>query len=173
MQHVIKDQSTSRDSYARFFWPILRALALIVALWAFVVDLPVLLYSGKWGTTWLVFAIASFALIAMTPKPETFPAIEGEGAGKARRRLPWTLLIYCGITGLGYNWACAFLWFSHRYALFSGPVIGALTLILVLYVIIGLVVGRLTGGTWRTALLVLALAPCAIGGIVLRLGLLR
>jgi hypothetical protein len=146
---------------------------LIVALWAFFADLPVLLYWGKLGTTWLVFGIASFALIAMTSKRETLPAIEGEGGENARRRLPWSLLIYCGITGLGYNWACAFLWFSRRYALFSGPVIGALILILVLYAVIGLAVGRLTRGNWRTVLLVLTLAPCAISGAALRLGLLR
>lgn len=170
---VIKNQATVRVSYARFFWPILRGIALIVALWAFAIDFPDLLNLGKWGTSWPVFAIASFALIAMTPKHETIPLVEGKGAEKAQRRLPWSLLIYCAITGLSYSWACAFLWFSRQYALFSGPVIGALTLILVLYAFIGLAVSRLIGGNWRTALLVLALAPCVISGMVLRFGILR
>jgi len=170
--HGTKDKTIVRGSYVRFFWPVLRSIALIVALWAFVTDLPALLYWGKWGPTWPAFAIASFALIAMTPRPETLPAIEGEGED-VRRCVPWLLLIYCAITGLGYTWGCVFLWFSRKYTFLSGPVIGTLTFVLVSYGVVGLVVGRLTGGNWRTALLVLALAPCAISGIVLRLGLLR
>lgn len=120
-----------------------------------------------------MFAIASFALIAMTRKPVRQRVIAGEGTDKANGPVPWPLFIYCGVTGLGYSWACAFLWFSRRYALFSGPVLWALSLILGLYAVIGLAVIRLTGGNWRTALLALAAVPCAISGIVLRLGILH
>ncbi|HTS05242.1 MAG TPA: hypothetical protein VMP68_06640 [Candidatus Eisenbacteria bacterium] len=170
----LEDPSTVKAEYVRFIWPILRGIALVVALWAFIAGLPALLYSGKWGKAWLVFGIASFVLIAMTAKPETLPAIEGERAVGKRHRLPdWTLLSYCAITGLGYNWACVFLWFSRRYAFFSAPVVGATGLILGFYVVIGVIAAWLTGGSWRTGFLVLALAPCALGGAVLRLGLLR
>jgi hypothetical protein len=44
----IEDQGTVRKAkYARFFWPILRGIALIVALWAFIAFLPVLLSYTK------------------------------------------------------------------------------------------------------------------------------
>jgi hypothetical protein len=111
----------------------------------------------------------------MNRKPETLPAIEAEGTEKAKQhRLPdWSLLAYGVIFGVGCNWTCAFLWFSRRYAFFSGPVVGATILIMALYAAIALLVARLTGRNWQIALLVFALAPGALGSIVLRLRLLR
>ena len=176
-----EDQGIVRKAkHARFFWPILRGIALIVALWAFIAFFSVLLYgikrdAGNWGTAALVFVLASYALVWMNPKPETLTVVEGEGPEKARQhRLPdWSLLAYCFITGLGCNWACVFLWFSRRYVLFSGPVVGATSLIMALYAAIALLVARLTGGNWRTALLVFAFAPLSLAGLVLRLRLFR
>ena len=171
---AIEDQSTAKANYALFIWPILRGIALVVALWAFISDLPVLLYRGKMGTSWPVFGIASFALIAMTPKRETLPIIDEGSVKGAKRGLPeWPLLSYCAITGLGFNWACVFLWFSRRYALFSAPVVGVLSLILVLYAASGVIVAWLTEGNWRTGLLVFAMGLCVLGPAVFRLGLLR
>jgi len=85
----------------------------------------------------------------------------------------WSLIIYCIITGLGFNWACAFLWFSRRYAFFSTPVIAVTGLIMAFYAGIALLVARFTGGNWRTALLVFVFVPVVLAGIVLRSGLLR
>lgn len=189
MPQVVEDQSTvKKTNYARFFWPILRGIALIVALSAFIADLLGFLYWGKWGTALVVvFFLASFAMMATAPPRQslgdlilfilTYPglgslrnktAIEGKGGEKARQqRLPdWSLVIYCVIVGLGCNWACAFLWFSRRYAPFSGPVVGATGLIVASYAAIALVVGLLTGGNWRTALLVFLFAPGTLSGLV-------
>ena len=164
-----------KAKYVRYSEPILRGMILIVALCAFIKLLPALLYGGKWGVALLIFALASFTLMAMIPKRATLPAIEGERTTTERQhQLPdWSLLSYCFITGLGYTWVCSFLWFSRRYAFFSAPVICVTVLILASCAAIGYLTARLTGGSWRTALLVFALAPCALGGIVLRLGLLR
>lgn len=122
----------------------------------------------------LVFVVASFTLLVMTPKPEIPPALEGEGTEKRQHPSPpWSLTAYCAITGLGCNWVCAFLWFSRRYDFFSGQVIGAVGLIFAFYAVVGIVVAWVTGGNRRTALLVFAFAPCALGATVLRLRLLR
>ena len=186
---AVEHQSTvKKTNYARFFWPILRGIVLLVALSAFIAGLVDYLYWGKWGTVLVVaFFLASFAMMATTPPRQslrdsilfvfTYPgfgflrnktAIEGEGTEKARQhRLPdWCLVAYCVIVGLGCNWACAFLWFSRRYAPFSGSVVGATGLIFALYAAIALLVGLLTGGNWRTALLVFLFAPGAVGGMV-------
>jgi hypothetical protein len=138
---VIEDQCpVKKAGYASFLWQILHGIALIVGLWAYLAFLSVWHYAGKWGTALPIFGLAKFALIAMNPKPEPLPAVEGEGTEKARPHWlsAWSLLAYRAIIGLADNWACAFLWFSRRYALFSGPVAGAMGLILALYAAIGL-----------------------------------
>jgi hypothetical protein len=175
MSAIIGDQGTvKKANYAPLLWPVLRGIALIVALWAFIPYLSVLLYGRESGTSMLVFPVASFVLLVMISQRVIPLAIAGDRslAGFVRR-LPWSLVIYCGITGMGYTWVCAFLWFSRRYAVFSGQVVGAVGLILALYAIIGVVVAWLTGGNWRTAFMVFWLVPCVLSGIVLRLHLLR
>jgi hypothetical protein len=172
---AVGDQgAVKKAKYARFFWPILRGIVLILALCAFIPTLSVFLYDRFAPIGFSVFFLASFALIAMTPRPETLRAIEGAATEKARQhRLPWSLFAYCVITGLGFNWACVFLWFSRRYAFFSAPVVGMTGLILAFYAAIALLVARLTGGNWRKALLVSAVAQGVLAMIVLRWGLLR
>lgn len=172
---IIKDQSTVESKYVRFAGAIPRGTVLVVALYAFIPLLRALLFGGKWESALLVFALASFTLMAMTRKAEASCATGGAGAATAWwHRLPdWSLVSYCIIIGLGFNWACAFLWFSRRYAFLSAPVVGATGLIEALYAAIGLVVARLTGRNWRTALLVFTLVPGSIAGIVLRLDILR
>jgi hypothetical protein len=174
---AMKERGAVKAKYARFFWPILRGIALIMALCAFVPFLAGFLYEGSWGTGVALgaFGLASFALIVMNLKPETLPATEGEATKKAtERRLPdWSLIAYSVVVGLGFNWVCVFLWFSRRYAFFSTPVVGVTCLILALYAAIGLLAARLTGGNWRIALLVFALVPLVVGSTVLRLGLVQ
>ncbi len=168
-----EDESAVKANHNRLFWPILRGTALIVALCAFFPLLVGLLYGRTWGTSAIVFALASFALITTTSWRETsLPMPDDRTVMTLWQRLPWTLVTYCAITGVGYNWVCAVLWFSRRYAAFSGPVAGAMGWILVLYAIIGIVVAWLTRGNWRTALVVFALAPCILSGLVLRLRIL-
>jgi hypothetical protein len=173
---VLKDEGTvNTRKYARFFWPILRAIALIVALGALIEALSELLYGEKWGIALPVFMLATYVLIAMTPEPERLPAMKGQATEKARQhRLPdWSLIVYCVITGLAFNWCCVFLWFSRKYAFFSVPVVGVTGLILALSAAIGLLVARLTGYNWRSALLLFAIAPGVLASIVLRWGLLH
>ena len=174
MSSILEHQGTLKAKNASLCGTVLRGIVLIVALYADVALTKSLLYREQWEVPLLVFAIASWVLIAIASKPETLPAIEGEGAVKGKRwRLPdWSLLSYCLITGLGDNWVCAFLWFSRRYAFFSAPVVGATALVLSLYAILGLVIAWLTEGNWRTALLFFALAPCGVAATVLRLRLL-
>jgi hypothetical protein len=163
---------------ARFFGPILRGIVLIVAVYAFIALLSVLLFGGLYGGSWLAVPgclVAYYALMWMAPERETLPTIEGEGTEKAgQRRLPdWSLLVYWVIVGLGCNWVCAFLWFSRRYAFFSGTVVGATGLIMALYAAIALLAALLTGGKWRMALLFFAAVPGSLAGIVLALRLFR
>ena len=191
---AVEDKSTvKKEKYVSLFWPIVRGVCLIVALWSFIAGLSVFLHGEKLGTVLpAVFLLASYGVVTMPPKSLrdwvlrllAYPgfaswankaAIEREGTEKARQhRLPdWPIVAYCFTVGLGCNWACAFLWFSRRYSLFSGPVVGATGLIIVLYAAIALLLGLVTGGKWRTALLVFLVAPGTLGVIVLRLGLLR
>lgn len=147
MSAVIEDQGTvTKPKSARFRWPILRGIALIVALSAFIADLPFTFYGAGIPIALIitehrrpaqmtdvtrrlqVLALATLALIAMTP-PGALPESEGAGPEMVRQhRSPWPLLIDCVTTGVGYNWVCAFPWFSRRYAVFSKPVVGAMGL---------------------------------------------
>lgn len=163
---AIEDQGTVKAKYASFARPVLRGMVLIVVLCAFVALLAGVLSGGEWRAAALVFILASLALRAMLPRREALPGIEGEGTAKAMQRwLPdWSLVSYCIVIGLGFNWACAFLWFSRRYAFFSEPVLCVTGLIVALYAAIGLLLARLTGGKWRTALVVFALASWVLSG---------
>jgi hypothetical protein len=170
---AVKGQGTVKKAkYARFFWAIIRGIALIVAMYAFMGLLAGFLFGGKWAAV-PIFVLATYALIWMNRKPETLSAIEGEGTEMERQhQLPdWSLLAYGVIFGLGCNWVCVFLWFSRRYAFFSCPVVGVTVLIMAVYIAIALLVARLTRGNWGTVLLVFALAPGTLGSIVLRLRL--
>ena len=136
------------SKYAGFYGLVPRSMALILALSALVPFLAGLLYrayGGRWLAATAVFFLASYALMALSPPPETRPAIEGEANKQLRQRqLPWSLIAYIFTTGLGYNWVCVFLCFSRRYAFFSAPVIGVTGLILALYAAIALLLARLT-----------------------------
>src|SRR6267154_6690673 len=166
----MEERGTVNARYARFFWPVLRGMVLIVALCAFIPFLAGLLY-GVYGGRWLaamgVFVLASWALTTMIPEPETLPASGGEVTARYLRPPDWSLVSYLVIVGMGFNWVCVFLWFSRRYGFFSAPVVGVTGLILVLYAAIALLLARLSN--WRIAL-IFAIAACAMGGIVLRLG---
>jgi hypothetical protein len=129
-------------------------------------------YGDRWVATGIVFVLASFTLIAMIPKPEALPAIEGEGTARQRRLPPWALVIYLTILGLELNWACVFFWFSRRCAFFSVPVIIVTGLIMAFYAAIALLVARLTGGNWRIALATFGFVLIVPPVIVLRLGVL-
>lgn len=148
-----------KAKYARFSGPVFRGMILIVMLYAFIALLAGLLYGGKWGTAAVVFVVSSLVLRAKIPKPPERSAIAGEGT------VPdWYIAAYCIVIGLGFDWACAVLWFSRRFALFSAPVLGVTGLIVALYAAIGLLVARLTGGELRLALVVFALASWILCG---------
>lgn len=174
---VLQDETTfGKAASARFFWPIVRGIVLIAALWSYIPFCSILLNGlreGQSATPVAVFIIASWGLIALTPSPEALPRVEGDpGVIASRRRVLWPLLAYCIVTGIGDSWICAFLWLSRQYVLFSAPVVAAMALIVALCAALGFVVAHLTGVSWRTALLVSALAPCGLCSIVLRLRLL-
>ncbi|MGZ7076007.1 MAG: hypothetical protein ACXVJL_08405 [Candidatus Angelobacter sp.] len=157
---------------ASSFWPILRGITFILASLGFIAFLSGFLHGENWGMGLPLFVVGTVALVAMTPTPDALPALEGERTGKlAQRRMPWSLIAHCVITGIGFNWMCVFLAFSRQYAFFSPPVVGATACIMALYATSGLLVARLTGKNWRIGLVVFALASCALGAIVLRLNL--
>ena len=159
--------------YAASLWLILRGMTLILASLGFIAFLSGFLHGENWGMGLPVFVVGTVALVAMTPTPGALTVPESEGSAKlTQRRIPWSLIAHCLITGIGFNWACVFLGFSRRYAFFSPPVVGATACIMVLYATIGLLVACLTGKNWRVGLIVFALAPCVLGAIILRLNLL-
>jgi hypothetical protein len=167
-ERAVEDQDTAKAKYARFAGPILGVMVLIVALYSYgIVFLATVVSGGKWGAAVLVFALASYAL-RMIPRRGTLQATEDQGTVKARQRwLPdWCLAGFLIISSLAFNWACAFLWFSRQYALFSGPVLGVTGLIVALYAAIAFLATRRFGGTWLTAVAVFALASCALSGNV-------
>src|SRR5437016_1929176 len=97
---AIEERGTVKAKYARFFWPSLRWMVLIVAFCAFPPSLAGLLYGENLGTTLAfgVFALSTFALIAMTPKPETLPTTPRQLGFPG-----WSLVSYCVLTGLGFS----------------------------------------------------------------------
>jgi hypothetical protein len=64
------------------------------------------------------------------PKGEELQAIEKQYTVKARQ--PWWLVLCFAIVGMGFDWHCAFEWFSEKYPFCSGPVIRRMSLIVVL-----------------------------------------
>jgi hypothetical protein len=75
-------------------------------------------------------------------------------------RVPnWCLVGYCIITGLVFNWAWAYSWFSQRLALTSGPVLGKMASFVTLSAIIGFLAARLHNERkWQLAAAYFALA---------------
>ena len=194
MSVIIEDQGTVRKEKddARLLWPIARGITSIVALWAFISGLLVFLHGGRLMGTALpwVFLLASYLLMTIPPKSWrdwflflfVFPGFaslanraerKARGTAKEYPSLDWPVVAYFVIVGLGCDWAIAFLWFSRRYAPFSGLVVGAMSVILSLYIASAVLVGVLTGGNWRTAQRVFLVTPAVLGFFVLRLGLLR
>jgi hypothetical protein len=162
-----------KANYARFLWPALRVTVLLVALCAFIPALAGFLYGGKWIVGLMAFGLASFAFAAMIAISDKPPLVKGEATVRQIRLQDWWLFSYFVIIGLGFNWACVFLWFSRRYAFFSTPVIAATGLVMATYAAVALLIAWLTRGNWRAALLVFIFVPTVLAGALLRLGLLR
>ena len=168
--------------YARFFGPVLLGMVMIVALCALIPFLVSFLREGSWepGWGWGVYVLASFAVAWMIPV--VLPKRNGNWRERQYGWPEWLLFSYFFLIGLGFNWACVFLWFSRRYAFFSAPVIAGTGVIMAFYAAIAFLVAwfdsslnnaDLTGVNWRIALLVFVVAPVVLASIVLRLGLLR
>jgi hypothetical protein len=166
-QQEVEERGTVGANYARFFWPALRGTVLIAGLCAFIPFLAGMLYGEKLGTVLAlgVFLLASFALGLMT---QPFPARPSQLGFSG-----WSVIGYFSIIGLGFNWACAFLWFSRRYTFFSIPVMTLTASIVAVCAAIALFVFQLTGANWRKALAVFLFAEIVPAAVVLRLGLLR
>jgi hypothetical protein len=166
---AIEDRGIAKAKYARFFWPVLHGMVFIAALCAFIPFLAGMLYGEKLGTGTVlalgVFLLASFALGLMA---QPFPARPSQLGFSG-----WSVVGYFSIIGLGFNWACAFLWFSRRYTFFSIPVMTLTASIVAVCAVIALLVFRLTGANWRKALAVFLFAEIVPAVVVLRLGLLR
>jgi len=188
MSAIIEDQGTLKmeKGDARLLWPIARGITSIVALWAFISGLLVFLHGGRLMGTALpwVFLLASYLLMTIPPTSWrdwflflfVFPGFasmanraerKAKGVAKRYRSLDWPVVAYLVIVGMGCDWAIAFLWFSRRYAPFSGLVVGTTGVILSLYVAIAVLVGVLTGGNWWAARRVFLLTPVLLGFIVL------
>ena len=163
---AIEEPGILKAKYACSLRAVLRGMVFIVVLCAYIpffVGTMFHTYQATWAIAGVVFVVASFTLWATLPEPKTLPEV----------RMPdWSIVSYCVMVGLVSNWGCTFLWFSRRYALFSAPVIMVTGLIMALYAAIAVIVARLTGGNWRTALLVFLFAPGTLGCIVLRSRLL-
>jgi hypothetical protein len=173
---AVEEGTVERAKYARFFWPALRGITLIVTSYGLIAFLSESLHPEYDGVGWLFFVFGSIVLPLMItpPYPYGLPAIVGEPTEPLKQRqIPWFLLAYCVITGAGFNWTCVFLAFSRHYAFFSVPVIVATGFVMAVYAAIGLLVATLKGGGWRRALEVFALASALMGLIAFRWRLFR
>jgi hypothetical protein len=159
---AVEDKGTVKAKHTGFARAVLGVMVLIVALYSFGAGfLATVVSRGKWGAAVLVFALASYAL-RMIPTRGTLQATEDQGTVRARELwLPdWCLAGFLIISGLAFNWACAFLWLSRRYALFSGPVLGVTGLIVTLYAAIAFLATRRFGGRWLTAVAIFSHHAC-------------
>ena len=179
---VIEERGAVKAKYARFIGPVLLGLVMIVALCTLIPFFANYVHGGRWepGWGWGVYVLASFTVAWMIPV--VLPERKGDWRARQYRWPEWLLFSYFFLNGVGLNWACAFLWFSRRYAFFSTPVIAVTSLIMVFYAAIALLVAwfdslfnnaGVTGVNWRTALLVFAFVPVVVANIVFRLGLFR
>jgi hypothetical protein len=173
---AIEEHRTVKSNPSGFYGPVLRSIVLIVSLSALVPYFTGMLhkeFGGTWLAATMVFVLASYALMAMVSRSERSSTAD-LGKGARRLRIPdWTLVTYGALTGLGFTWDCVFLCFSGRYGLFSNLILGVTIITVLFYVIIASLVARLTKGNWWTVLLILAIAPGVLAGVVLRLGLRR
>lgn len=161
--------------HAIFSEPVLLGIVLLASLCASVQSIASLVagvYGVREEVATVIFFLANFTLAAIIPKPE-MSAIDAEGRPRKLRLVDWVILSYFFTIGLGFTWACAFLWLSRRHAFFTTSVIAATGLIMASYVAIALLVAWFTGRNWRMALLVIALAPFVVASTVLRLNLIH
>jgi hypothetical protein len=75
-------------------------------------------------------------------------------------RVPdWCISGYCIVSGLAFNWAWAYSWFSQRFALTSAPVLRMMASFVALNALIGLLATLLHDqGKWRLGVAYFALA---------------
>ena len=85
-----------------------------------------------------------------TSKQERLQVIENWDTVKERQ--PWWLVLFWALIGLGFDWHCAFLWFSGRYSIFSTPVLHRMGLIVTLCAAVALLAAFvLRQARWRDA----------------------
>ncbi len=84
--------------------------------------------------------------------------VERQGSWAIRKQ-PWWLILCWVVGGLGFDWICAFEWFSRRYSLFTEPVLGRTAVIAVWCAAVSLlVVWVVRQARWRDAAAIFFLA---------------
>jgi hypothetical protein len=81
--------------------------------------------------------------------------------------LEWCLLIGFVVAGVGWDWYCAFEWFSRRYSLASAPVLGRMASLVLLCASIGFIAALLRGKKWQVGVVVFFLASGTLSGNLL------
>ena len=75
-----------------------------------------------------------------------------ENRDTVKERQPWWLVLCWALIGLGFDWHCAFLWFSGRHSIFSTPVLQRMGLIVVVCTAVALLAAFvLRQARWRDA----------------------
>jgi hypothetical protein len=173
---VVEENGTAKAEHARFLRPVVFCVVIGLAWCAFIAALAFLavLPCAKRLEADMAFWVFLFASSALTMTTLLLMPKKSRGAWTERQYgwQDWSFMSYFFLMGLGLTWACAFLAFSREYAFFSFPVMAVTGLIMALYVAIALLVAVMTGH-WRGAVLVLAVVPCAMALIALRLHLFR
>jgi hypothetical protein len=81
--------------------------------------------------------------------------------------LEWCFVIGLILGGIGWDWYCAFEWFSGKYSLYSGPVFTRMSLIVMSCALVGFLAVRLRGGRWQVGVAVFFLTSGTVSGNIL------
>lgn len=84
----------------------------------------------EWGIRYVLWLGVALGILAILLEPWRKPILN---------RVPdWCVVGYCIVWGLACNWDWAYSWFSQRFALTSGPVLGRMALFVAMNALIGL-----------------------------------
>jgi hypothetical protein len=106
---------------------------------------------SEWGIPYFLWPGVALGILAVLLDPWRKAIL---------RRVPnWCIVGYCIVCGLALNWAWAYSWYSQRFALTSGTVLGRMALFVTLNAVIGFLAALLHDERkWQLSAVYFALA---------------